>query len=177
MDGILEKLEGGDRRSIGKADEVVEEVLSNPSLFGVVFSGMLSDNPLIRMRSADAVEKVTAKHPEYLEPFKAELIGRVAEIEQQEVRWHVAQMVPRLGLTEEELERVVEILEGYLRDKSRIVKTSSMQALADLAEQDSTLLLKAIELIEKHTRTGSPAMQSRGRKLLVKLRSKQSSTA
>ena len=103
MDGILDRLEGGDRRSIGRADEVVEEVLSNPSLFGVVFSGMLSDDALIRMRSADVVEKVTAKHPEYLEPFKAELIGRVAEIEQQEVRWHVAQMVPRLGLTGEEL--------------------------------------------------------------------------
>ena len=177
MDGILEKLEGGDRRSIGRADEVVEEVLSNPSLFGAVFSGMLSADALVRMRSADVVEKVTAKHPEYLEPYKGELIGRVAEIEQQEVRWHVAQMIPRLRLSEEELERVVEILKGYLQDKSRIVKTLSMQALADLVEQDSSLLPKVIELLEKHTRTGSPAMQSRGRKLLVKLRSKQSSAA
>ena len=78
----------------------------------------------------------------------------------------------------EALERVVEILKGYLhQDKSRIVKTLSMQALADLVEQDSSLLPKVIELLEKHTRTGSPAMQSRGRKLLVKLKSKQSSAA
>jgi hypothetical protein len=166
---VLKKLAGGDRRSIGRVDKVVAEVLNDPSLFEVVFNGMLSDDPIIRMRSADAVEKITAKHPEYLQPYKEKLIQQVAKSDQQEVRWHVAQMFPRLELSEEERAVVVEILLDYLNDKSRIVRTFSMQALADFAERDAGLRPKVIQLLEELTRTGSPAMKSRGRKLLENL--------
>jgi hypothetical protein len=171
MDDILHKLAGQDRRSIGRVNEVVEDVLHDPSLFEVVFDGMLSDDPIIRMRCADAVEKITAQHPEYLQPFKTRLIHQVAKSEQQEVRWHVAQMVPRLDLSVEERELVVAILLDYLSDRSKIVKTFSMQALADLAEEDARLRDRLIPLFEELTEAGSPAMKSRGRKLLRKLRS------
>jgi len=166
---ILKKLAGGDRRSIGRVSEVVTDVLNDPTLFEVLFFGMLSDDPVVRMRSADAVEKLTAKHPGYLQPHKTKLIQQVAKIEQQEVRWHVAQMAPRLELSQEERAVVVEILLSYLSDKSKIVKTFSMQALADLAEQDASLRPQVIQLLEELTRTGSPAMKSRGRKLLARL--------
>lgn len=166
---ILKKLAGGDRRSIGRVSEVVADVLNDPTLFEVVFNGMLSDDPTIRMRSADAIEKITAKHPKYLQPYKTKLIQQVAKIEQQEVRWHVAQMIPRLELSQEERAVAVEIFLGYLNDKNKIVKTFSMQSLADLAEQDAGLRSQVIPLLEELTETGSPAMRSRGRKLLEKL--------
>jgi hypothetical protein len=62
MQEVLSKLGGGDRRSIGMSNEVVADVIRDPSLFGPVFQGMLSDDPFIRMRSADAIEKITMKH-------------------------------------------------------------------------------------------------------------------
>jgi hypothetical protein len=166
---VLKKLAGGDRRSIGRVDEVVADVLNDPSLFEVVFNGMLSDDPIIRMRSADAVEKITAKHPEYLQPYKEKLMQQVARIDQQEVRWHAAQMFLRLELSKEEQAVIVEILLDYLNDKSKIVKTFSMQALADFAERDAGLRPQVIQLLEELTTTGSPAMKSRGRTLLEKL--------
>jgi hypothetical protein len=169
LNDVLKKLAGGDRRSIGRVSEIVAEVLNEPSLFKVVFNGMLSDDPIIRMRSADAVEKIIAKHPEYLQPYKEKLIRQVARIEQQEVRWHAAQMFPRLELSKEERAIIVEILLDYLNDKSKIVKTFSMQALMDFAERDAGLRPQVIKLLEELTRTGSPAMRSRGRKLLEKL--------
>jgi len=76
MSDILKKLTGGDRRSIGRVDEVVKEVLADPSLFEAVLVGMLHDDPLIRMRCADAVEKITVSHPEYLWPYKTRLIRK-----------------------------------------------------------------------------------------------------
>jgi hypothetical protein len=170
---VLKKLAGGDRRSIGRVSEIVAEVLNDSSLFKVVFNGMLSDDPIIRMRSADAVEKITAKHPEYLQPYKEKLIQQVAKSDQQEVRWHVAQMFPRLELSNEEQAVIIEILLDYLNDKSKIVKTFSMQALADFAERDAGLRPQVIKLLEELTRTGSPAMRSRGRKLLEKLTDKE----
>lgn len=43
------------------ANEVVADVIHDPSLLGPVFQGMLNDDPLIHMRSAGAVEKITEK--------------------------------------------------------------------------------------------------------------------
>jgi HEAT repeat protein len=168
---ILDKLKGGDRRSIGRVDEVVAEVLDNTTLFDDLFSGLQHDDPLVRMRSADAMEKITARYPEYLDPYKTTIIEEVAPIDQQEVRWHVAQMVPRLDLRETEVNEVFDILLGYLDDDSKIVKTFSMQALADLAQQHPELIPQVTQILEEQTRTGSPAMKSRGRKLLIMLRS------
>ncbi len=167
---ILKKLEGGDRRSVGRSEEVAADVLADPALFGELFEGMLDANPLIRMRAADAVEKITVEHPEYLRPYKKKLTQQVAQIEQQEVRWHVAQLFSRLELSKAERRRVVGILSGYLKDKSKIVKTFAMQALADIAGQDAELRAPIIKKLETLTRTGSPAMKSRGRKLLAKLK-------
>ena len=67
MHKILKKLKGGDLRSIGRSTEVVNDILGDPSLFGIVFDGMVNNDPIIRMRCADALEKVSSKHPEYLQ--------------------------------------------------------------------------------------------------------------
>lgn len=167
---ILKMLEGKDRRSIGRVNQVVEMVLESPGLFQDVFDGMTHDNPVIRMRAADAVEKISAKRPEYLQPYKNRLIREISRIDQQEVRWHVAAMFSRLNLATEDIRAVLDILNLYLMDKSKIVKTFSMQALADLAMLKADLRPSIIRKLEQMTQTGSPAMQSRGRKLLVKLK-------
>ena len=169
MNTILQRLQGRDRRSIGKSNQVVGAVLAQPDLFGALFEGMLNYDPVVRMRAADAVEKITARHPEYLWPFKRRLIHEVAHVNQQEVRWHVAQMFSRVDLTPKERRAVFTILLGYLDDRSRIVKTFSMQALADLAMHDSNLRHTVVPLLKSLVRTGSPAMKTRGRKLLAML--------
>ena len=61
MTGILEILKGGDLRSIGRSEEVVQIVLEDPDKFGDVIKGMVHEDPIIRMRSSDAVEKITIK--------------------------------------------------------------------------------------------------------------------
>jgi hypothetical protein len=83
MKDILRKLEGGDRRSIGQVDEVVEQVLEDSSLFDVLFNGLLSDDPVVRMRSADAIEKISTQRPYLLQAYKSKLLQEVARSEQQ----------------------------------------------------------------------------------------------
>jgi len=167
---VLEKLKGGDRRSIGRVDEVLAEVLADPGVFEGLFQGLLAEDPVLRMRAADAVEKVSREHPEYLEPFKALILEQVADIEQKEVQWHVALMMPRLVLTDEEAAAAVEILTRYLGSGSRIVQVNAMQALVDMGDDDSEQgMLVALELIEQLVQSGSPAVQARGRKILAEL--------
>lgn len=166
---ILPNLKSGDFRSIGKSGEAVAIVLAKPDLFGELVAGLADSDRLVRMRSADAVEKVTREHLDWLIPWKRYLLLEVAAAEEKELRWHVAQLIPRLKMTAAEREIAVEILNEYLRDKSSIVRTFSMQALTDLAESDPVLRLQVRALIERLTQSGTPAMKARGRKLLRKL--------
>ena len=166
---ILRKLKGGDRRSIGRSNEVVTQVLARPELFGVLFAGLSVDDPIVRARAADAVEKISTIHPEYLRPCKAALLGELARCEQKEVRGHVAQMLPRLRWTTGEQQRVYDILSEYLRDSSSIVKTFAMQALADLTTQAPERRPAVLRQLKTLTAHGTPAMRARGRTLLADL--------
>jgi hypothetical protein len=166
MHQILKKLSGGDRRSIGRSNEVVAEVLAHPALFRHVFGGLLSDDPVMRMRAADAVEKITAKRPDLLRPYKRKLLAVAGSADQQELLWHASLMIPRLELTAKERAVAVDILFDYLRNHSSIVKTFAMQGLGDLASKDSSVRTKIVPLLEELTEIGTPAMRARGRKVL-----------
>lgn len=168
-DDPLERLRGGDLRSIGRADELAAEALHTPELWPKLAAGLTDSDPLIRMRAADALEIASAHRPERLQPFKMLLLGPAARVPQQEVRWHVALMLPRLALEPAERETAVAILLSYLDDRSRIVKVNAMQGLAELALQDPTLRPRVIPLLRELTRDGSPAMRKRGQKLLQRL--------
>lgn len=169
MHPILNKLAGSDRRSIGRADEAIEGAPHTGSLRCSVPRDAIQRDPVIRMRAADVVEKVTQEQPELLEPYRDILLNDVARIEQQEVRWHVAQMLPRLEWSESARADVIELLLDYLADASRIVVTSAMQALAEFAERDPALRLQVAPILDELTRTGSPAMRARGRRSLERL--------
>ena len=166
---LLKKLQGNDRRSIGNVPQVVSQVLRDTSLFPVLVNGMFFGEPTLRMRASDAVEKITGEYPELLKSHKSRLLQELPGITQQEVRWHMAQIVPRLGLTPAQRRKTLEALQMFLTDRSSIVKTFTMQALADLAEQDVRLRNSIIKQLEHLARTGTPAMRSRGKKLIAKL--------
>lgn len=168
---ILSKLRGGDRRSLGRSGEIIGDITEDPKLFAAAFQALLDPDPVVRMRAADAVEKASRERPELLKPHKLALLKRVAAIDQQEVRWHVAQMLPRLQLSAKERDYAVSILFDYLEDESSIVRTLSMQALADFAMKDSRLRARVAPMIEFLTNEGTAAMRARGRKLLKALRS------
>jgi len=166
---ILALLQGGDRRSIGRADRVAAMVRKNPALFPELMAGLWSEDALIRMRAADAAEKVTRDAPRLLQPYKRELLGLMAEAGEQELRWHLAAMVPRLELTAKERQRAVFLLNSYLDDRSSIVKTFALQGLADLAQDDPEIRPSVIEALRESARSGTPAMKARSRKLLPRL--------
>jgi len=166
---ILSRLGGGNRRSIGRADEVAAAVSRNLRLFPQLMAGLWSEDALVRMRAADAAEKVTRDRHELLQPYKKELLGLMADAEEKEMRWHLAAMIPRLSLSAEEPELAASLLNGYLEDRSSIVRTFALQGLADFAEHDPSMRPAVIELLREAARGGTPAMRARSRKLLIEL--------
>jgi len=99
---IAAMLKGGDRRSIGQANEVKQLVLRQPRRFAELLECFWDEDPIVRMRAADAAEKVTVARPELLKPHKQELLGLLAQAEQIELRWHLAVLVTRLELSKPE---------------------------------------------------------------------------
>jgi len=171
MDRIEKLLRVGDLRTAGKSEEVVKLALSNPELFKAVINAILSDDPGTRMRAYDAVEKITLDHPEWLKPYKKLFLNRIVTSDQKEVKWHIAQILPRFTLTKNEREKVFSLMLTYLDDDSRIVKTFAMQALTDIAMQDIAYIDKVRTIVKKSMKNGAPSQISRGKKLLLTLES------
>lgn len=165
---IARSLSGGDRRSIGTANKVAAYVLKNPRTFKELVPCMWSEDPIVRMRAADAAEKVSRRNPKLLQPFKGNLLGLLSEATQQELRWHLAQMIPRLNLSDWQRRRAAERLRRFLKDRSSIVKTFAIQALADLAQDDAVLRTEVCALVDEYARSGTSAMRARCRKLQKK---------
>ncbi len=167
---IAAMLKGGDRRSIGRSNQIAKLVFSDPKWFAELLECLWDEDPIVRMRAADAAEKVTVVRPELLNPHKQELLGLLVEAEQIELRWHLALMVPRLELSGPERHRAAAALQRYLEDRSSIVKTFALQGLADLARQDTSLRESARQILEESLQTGAAAMKARARKLLKELK-------
>ena len=56
---VLDRLRGGDWRSIGRANAVARAVLRRPGTLPELAAGLWHADPVIRVRAADALEKVS----------------------------------------------------------------------------------------------------------------------
>jgi len=163
---VREMLSGGDRRSIGRAGEAAALALEQPERLSALLELLWDSDQIVRMRAADALEKVSRERIDLLQAYKGELLGLMAETQQQEMRWHLAAIVPRLELSAGERNRAAKNFQTYLQDRSSIVKTYAMQGLWELSRRDGAMRTGVVELIRELTRTGTAAMRARGRKLL-----------
>jgi hypothetical protein len=165
-ESIRTVLSGGDRRSIGNAHRVAARIVDNPRLFASCVRAMSDDDPVIRMRAADAVEKASRSRPELLAAHKAAFLGSVAEINQHEVRWHLLQLLPRLSLTADERLEWFKRAVQWVQSDRRIVAAEALSALFGLACSDESLRVHAVTIAVQSLDGPSPALRARARKLL-----------
>lgn len=163
------KLSGGDRRSIGQVPEVIRLVEGEPARFETLVSLMNDDDTIVAMRACDAIEKLTADHISWLEGHQAFILTKVAHRTEAEIRWHVAQLLPRLSLSARQKPLAVLILRGYLNDKSGIVRTCALESFCRLAQADETMRDEAKALVTEATVSGTPAVKARARRLLKEM--------
>jgi hypothetical protein len=77
-----------------------------------LIAGLYDADPAIPMRAAAAIEKSTRQSPKLLQQWKQLVLEKISNLQDKEVRWHVAQLIPRLDLTPRELQTSVQILNG-----------------------------------------------------------------
>lgn len=127
---------GKDLRTLKQNSVAIRSVKDQKS-FDELFTLIFHDERTLVMRAADAVEKLTVKHPEYLRTHKSELLRALRSAEHKELKWHIAQLIPRLDLDRRELEVVWHILTYWTQNKneSKIVRVNSLQGLFDLSRR------------------------------------------
>lgn len=169
-ESLRNQLKPGDRRTTGAADTITQEVLAKPDLFPEVLDGLDDPDAGVRMRSADVIEKVSAAKPDLLYPYKQRLIKLAKTASQQEVQWHLAQILGRLPLSGHEIQIVYQILTHYIdTTKSKIVQVFSLQTLTDLATKQPALLSAVYQKIQIVAQHNAPSVVSRSKKLLAVL--------
>jgi Asp-tRNA(Asn)/Glu-tRNA(Gln) amidotransferase B subunit len=163
---ILKLLAPGDMRSTGQSDAVARMLVDAPELFDAVFRAVTSEDKGLAMRSADAIEKASRKNSNLLGPHKAKLLELAETATQQEVQWHVAQMLERIELGPIEQRTAVAALERiYAESVSRIVKVSTLRALVRIAAGDPQLERRALRLLDDAATSAIPSLRARARKL------------
>jgi hypothetical protein len=143
------------------------EVLKVPTRFPELVAGFWHPATVVRVRAADALEKLSRHRPRWFWPLRGDLLALAATTEEQEARWHLAQILPRLKLRRVQRTALAGLLQRWLRDRSAIVRVSALQGLADLAVADPALRPLVRREVRRALKKGSAAERARARKLLT----------
>ena len=119
------------------------------------------------MRAADAVEKITISHPNYLQGHKREMAELFDKAENKELKWHLALLGPRISFSHQELEKVWQMLLGWATDKneSRIVRVNSLQALFEVSTLNKELREDFSSRLSEIEKENIPSLNARIKKL------------
>ena len=83
-------LTGGHPNSLGRTLEVVDLVLQDPARLVQLLDCYRSENAVVRLRTSNAVKRITRAHPDWTVPFIDRLLGEIAAIDQDSTRWTLA---------------------------------------------------------------------------------------
>ena len=164
-------LSGGTRTSIGEADAVISELVESSSGLEQIYSLFLDPDPVVAMRSSYVAMRVAEQKPETVRPFAKLLFANLENYTQQEVRWHVPQLLVHLDLSPADRSRAYQVVMNWAEtDKSKIVGYYGFQAAAEFAQQDSELLHDFIPRIRQANKSGAKSIQNRCKKIAKQLK-------
>jgi hypothetical protein len=110
MGGLRETLSGGNRTSVGDANLVISKLLKSPAGLADIYNLFRDEDPVVAMRASYVAMKVAEQNPESVKPFTKELLKNLKLYTQQEVRWHIPQLLVHLDLNKAQKRKAYEIV-------------------------------------------------------------------
>ena len=157
----------------GRVPELAALVAAQPRRAVRLIELLWDDDPGVTSRAADVLERIS-RHPSpalsrLLDESREALLGLLPDARFMKLRWNLAFIIPRLGLSLAEARRAAAALYTFLEDRSSIVKTAALHGLADLTRHDPESLPAVLDLLRIQGRSGTPAMRARSRHLIPRL--------
>jgi hypothetical protein len=164
---------GGHANSLGRVNEVINVVLDDKSRLDELYNCLFEDDAWVRMRAADALEKICRVHPEWLLPYVDRFPKELAVSAQPSIQWHLAQIYREVVLTESQKRFAAHWMEELLSTKEVdwIVAANAMDTLAQFVEEGAFSKDTLIELLTVQLRHKSKSVVKRANKLLDALSS------
>jgi hypothetical protein len=167
---IRDQLVGGTRTSVGQAEQVVKKALASAPLRREIYDMFLDDDPVVAMRASYVAMKMAQADPVTAQEFKKVVLKNLPGYTQQEVRWHVPQVLVHMKLTASERRKAYAVLmEWSETDASKIVAYYGLQTAASFAEVDDALLEDLIPRLRKLNARGAKSISNRCKKIAKQL--------
>lgn len=162
---------GGKSNSLGRTDEVIELVLSDKHRLDELYDCLFDEDAWLRMRAADALEKVCRRRPDWLAPYIDRLLGDFTASSQPSIRWHLAQILGEVELTAAQKCSAITWLKRVLstEDVDWIVAANAMDTLVQFTKDGSLSVAEAVPLLRVQQSHKSAAVIKRANKLLDEL--------
>jgi len=127
-------LAGKDLRSLDNSSEILP-LIDDQNSFDELFKYLYNTDRAVIMKAIDIIEKITLIHKEYLQKYKVEILSLSKNAENIELKWHLAQLLPRVKYANDEIEIIWKILEEWTLNtkESKIVRVNSLQSLYEFA--------------------------------------------
>lgn len=163
-------LSGGDRRSLGRSASLFRR-LKSPADLDKLFRLIYSSDRTVAMRAIDSLEKLTRHDTRAIQTRGAELMNLARNTENIEIKWHIAQMLPRIKWTNAQFRSVFALLNYWLSNpnESKIVRANALEAMYNMCRQTTDKRMKVIfrRATNGALRSQIPSLSARAKKLLA----------
>ena len=136
------QLSGGHHNSLGNKEEVVSEVLADPTKFNDLFVCYFSSDELVRLRVSSAVKRITKAEKQIVIPYIDRLISEISKIDQASTQWTLANLFSILeqDLSENQKNKATDILKNNLQNHTDwIVLNTTMECLFEWSKKEEHL--------------------------------------
>ena len=162
---------GGKSNSLGKVNEVIDLVLHDPQRLDELYACLFEEDAWLRMRAADALEKVCRQHPDWLLPYIDRFFDELSTTTQPSIQWHLAQIYRETSLTSEQKKQAANWLKGLLsnKDVDWIVGANAMDTLVQFTKEGAFPRSQMEDLLKVQQGHKSNAVIKRANKFLSEL--------
>ncbi len=139
---------------------VARRMAEQPDFIPIVIDCLLNGHRGLAMRAADSLKRFVHMHVGALQPFTAELVQVLARQTQKEVRCNLAQILPLIDLTGDQLRDLLKIwTNDFYTASSDMVRTASLQAIHDIAENYAPAQKKLDEMLDAALENGASTVK------------------
>ena len=158
----------GHHNSLGRTVEVVDIVLSDTNKLNELYRCYFSTNEVVRLRTSNALKRISKKHPEWLIPYIDKFLNEISTIPQPSAQWTLADLFLSLSqhMSDEQQAEAKSILKHNLESSNDwIVLNNTMQTLAECARNDSELKQWLIPQLNRLSKDSRKSVAGRAKKL------------
>jgi hypothetical protein len=167
-----EMLTGGHPNSLGRTVEVVELVLADRARLGELYACYQSDDEVVRLRTSNALKRISHEKPEWLVPLIDGFLTEIADLDQASAQWTLADLFQTLAplMTPAQRQRAEAVLKRNLAHHNDwIVLNQTMKTLGEWAKDDPELQHWLVPHLERLSGNGRKSVAKTASKTLKNL--------